>query len=106
VPLLSLCLCLWFLAWASETATSGEARLFSAARRTAEKPHRAASSEFIKGGQRELKRSGYDPGPVDGKIGPSTRSALQRFQEAHGLPITREFDIPTLTKLVDRSLQP
>jgi peptidoglycan hydrolase-like protein with peptidoglycan-binding domain len=88
-----------------EAAASGAALMFSAARRPPEQPNQASSSEFIKGGQRELKRAGYDPGAIDGKIGPSTRSALQRFQEAHGLRTTGEFDIPTLTKLIDHSLQ-
>jgi peptidoglycan hydrolase-like protein with peptidoglycan-binding domain len=99
----SLCLCL--LAFAPKAATSGDAVVFSAARRPPGQPNRAPSSEFIKGGQRELKRAGYDPGAIDGKIGPSTRSALLRFQKAHGLPTTGEFDIPTLTKLIDHSLQ-
>jgi peptidoglycan hydrolase-like protein with peptidoglycan-binding domain len=63
------------------------------------------SSEFIKGLQRELKRAGHDPGEVDGKMGPSTRQALKRFQEAHGLSTTGEADIPTLTKLLGQSLQ-
>jgi peptidoglycan hydrolase-like protein with peptidoglycan-binding domain len=63
------------------------------------------SSEFIKGLQRELKRAGHDPGEIDGKIGPSTKQALKRFQEAHGLSATGEPDIPTLTKLLEQSLQ-
>ena len=63
------------------------------------------SSEFIKGLQRELKRAGHDPGAIDGKMGPSTKQALKRFQEAHGLSATGEPDIPTLTKLLGQNLQ-
>jgi peptidoglycan hydrolase-like protein with peptidoglycan-binding domain len=63
------------------------------------------SSEFIKGLQRELKRAGHDPGEIDGKMGPSTKQALKRFQEAHRLSATGEADIPTLTKLLGQSLQ-
>jgi peptidoglycan hydrolase-like protein with peptidoglycan-binding domain len=63
-----------------------------------------ASSNFIKSLQRELKRAGYDPGVADGKMGPSTRAALRRFQEAHGLSLTGEPDIPTLTTLLGQGL--
>lgn len=35
--------------------------------------------------QRALSRAGYDPGPVDGKMGKRTKSALIAFQKAHGL---------------------
>jgi peptidoglycan hydrolase-like protein with peptidoglycan-binding domain len=64
------------------------------------------SSEFIKSLQRELKRAGYDPGATDGKMGPSTRRALTRFQEAHGLVPTGDPDIPTLSKLLRQNLPP
>ena len=36
--------------------------------------------------QRLLAQRGFDPGPVDGKAGPATRSALRRFQASVGLP--------------------
>jgi membrane-bound lytic murein transglycosylase B len=66
---------------------------------------RTPTLEFMKSLQRELKRAGYDPGRVDGKMGPSTRGALKRFQEAHGLSPSGDPDIPTLTKLLGQSLQ-
>jgi membrane-bound lytic murein transglycosylase B len=62
------------------------------------------SSGYIKSLQRELKRAGYDPGVMDGKMGPATRQALRRFQEAHGLAPTGDPDIPTLTKLLGKDL--
>jgi membrane-bound lytic murein transglycosylase B len=62
------------------------------------------SSDYIKSLQRELKRAGYDPGVMDGKMGPATRQALRRFQEAHGLAPTGDPDIPTLTKLLGKGL--
>jgi peptidoglycan hydrolase-like protein with peptidoglycan-binding domain len=64
------------------------------------------SSEFIKSLQRELKRAGYDPGATDGKMVPSTRRALPRCQEAHGLAPTGDPDIPTLTKLLRQHRPP
>jgi peptidoglycan hydrolase-like protein with peptidoglycan-binding domain len=62
------------------------------------------SSDFIMSLQRELKRAGYDPGGTDGKMGPMTRRALRRFQEAQGLSPTGEADIPTLTRLLGKEL--
>jgi phosphoglycolate phosphatase-like HAD superfamily hydrolase len=62
------------------------------------------SVDFVKSLQHELKRSGYNPGVADGKMGPSTRQALKRFQAAHGLSTTGAPDIPTLTKLLGQSL--
>ena len=35
--------------------------------------------------QRALTRAGYDPGPVDGKLGKKTRSAIKAFQRKSGL---------------------
>jgi His-Xaa-Ser repeat protein HxsA len=42
---------------------------------------------------------GYDPGPVDGKLGGKTRIALGRFQAANGLPISGAMDVETLRLL-------
>lgn len=42
---------------------------------------------------------GYDPGPVDGKLGGKTRIALGRFQAANGLPISGAMDLETLRLL-------
>ena len=110
--LASVGLALGLVAARPEVAASGEALGLSAARRKPAQPRQppapkqAPASEFIRGGQRALKRAGYDPGALDGQLGPSTREALRRFQGAHGLPITGEFDVPTLTRLVDHGLQP
>jgi hypothetical protein len=38
--------------------------------------------------QARLAREGYDPGPIDGIIGPQTRDAIAAFQSDHGLPVT------------------
>ena len=35
--------------------------------------------------QRALKAVGYSPGKIDGSYGPSTESAVKRFQQAHSL---------------------
>ncbi len=36
--------------------------------------------------QRKLMALGYDPGPVDGKVGPETRKAIRAFQKSAGKP--------------------
>lgn len=35
--------------------------------------------------QGQLKELGYDPGPIDGKLGPATRAAVVAFQKDHDL---------------------
>lgn len=44
--------------------------------------------QLVRETQTMLADKGYDPGPVDGQEGPSTRSALRAFQTARGLAVT------------------
>lgn len=37
--------------------------------------------------QQALKAAGFDPGALDGKMGPHTRSAIEAYQRAHGLTV-------------------
>ncbi len=37
--------------------------------------------------QTALKNAGYNPGPIDGKMGKRTREAIRAFQEANGLKV-------------------
>ncbi len=48
----------------------------------------AQGSPAVREVQRLLRRVGYRPGPIDGRYGPLTRSAVQWFQIKHGLPPT------------------
>src|SRR6478672_3915468 len=48
---------------------------------------RAAGSARVRAVQRHLRAAGVDPGPVDGRYGPSTEVAVRRFQSAHGLAV-------------------
>jgi hypothetical protein len=41
--------------------------------------------ELVKTLQEKLKAAGYDPGPVDGKLGVATSRALIAYQRSHGL---------------------
>ncbi len=42
--------------------------------------------------QRKLAKMGYRPGPVDGRLGPSTRRAIKQFQRANNMPATGEIE--------------
>lgn len=46
------------------------------------KPNLSTSYEKL---QQNLKERGFDPGPVDGILGPRTHSAILNFQKAHQL---------------------
>lgn len=56
--------------------------------RSAERGGPAAAQYSIADLQRALAEAGYDPGPVDGALGPSTREAVASFQHDMGLRVT------------------
>jgi peptidoglycan hydrolase-like protein with peptidoglycan-binding domain len=47
--------------------------------------YQPGGSHAVRNLQRLLQRSGYSPGPIDGRYGPLTAAATQRFQLEHGL---------------------
>jgi hypothetical protein len=49
--------------------------------------------------QRLLSALGYDPGTVDGVLGPLTRQAIAAYQRLHNLSATGDLDEPTLSAL-------
>jgi len=49
--------------------------------------------------QRELSRRGYDPGVIDGVIGPQSRDAIAAYQQDNGLPVTGRIDGPLLREM-------
>jgi peptidoglycan hydrolase-like protein with peptidoglycan-binding domain len=49
--------------------------------------------------QTALKNAGYDPGPIDGKIGAKTRKAVKDFQAANGLKADGKVGPKTWAKL-------
>ncbi|MHC4278442.1 MAG: peptidoglycan-binding domain-containing protein [Planctomycetota bacterium] len=77
----------------------------SSAKRVEQK---AASSSEGKGGQQlaqiqqaqeRLKARGFDPGAIDGILGPQTRAALNEYQAAQRLPTTGVLDEKTRKSL-------
>lgn len=49
--------------------------------------------------QELLTALGYNPGRIDGKVGPKTREALKMFQKDAGLPVTGVLDAETTQRL-------
>lgn len=57
------------------------------------------AADSIRDVQARLQEKGFDPGPVDGMMGPKTREAIRAFQTANGLPATGRLDEETQKKL-------
>jgi hypothetical protein len=54
----------------------------------AEKPSKTAIKQnIVYGIQAALKTKGFNPGKLDGKMGPTTAAALKAFQSSRGLPV-------------------
>lgn len=47
--------------------------------------HRLRNKDRVKAVQTALKNAGFDPGPVDGKMGEKTKQAVMAFQKSRGL---------------------
>lgn len=50
--------------------------------------------------QKALVKAGYDPGKIDGQMGPQTRSALRKFQKAHDLGVDGLVGLKTIRALL------
>jgi len=56
-------------------------------------------AELIRMVQLTLKDSGFDPGPIDGILGPKTRDAIKKFQIKNDLEPTGEIGEQTTNRL-------
>jgi Putative peptidoglycan binding domain len=56
--------------------------------------------------QEQLKAVGFDPGPIDGVLGPRTRAALRRYQASQRLPATGALDEATRRALLPSERPP
>jgi peptidoglycan hydrolase-like protein with peptidoglycan-binding domain len=45
--------------------------------------------------QEQLKSAGFDPGPIDGQMGPQTQKALRDYQKSKGMKATGQLDQDT-----------
>jgi peptidoglycan hydrolase-like protein with peptidoglycan-binding domain len=57
------------------------------------------SSDQIRQLQQQLQAQGYNPGSIDGKMGPKTSQALRQFQQAQGITASGKADSQTLQAL-------
>lgn len=62
----------------------------------------AAAPMSLAEAQRRLKSIGYDPGPLDGRRGKKTETAITQFQKDSGLPVTGQLDAATIEALKSR----
>jgi vacuolar-type H+-ATPase subunit H len=53
----------------------------------------------VRGAQEALRDKGFDPGPVDGVMGPRTAAAVRDFQSKEGLSATGQLDADTRARL-------
>jgi len=54
----------------------------------------------VRGAQQALRDKGFDPGPVDGKMGPRTSAAIRDFQSKEGISATGQLAAETRTRLM------
>lgn len=54
----------------------------------------------VSGAQARLRNLGFDPGPIDGLLGPRTAGALRRFQDDQGMAVTGRLDDATKSALL------
>src|SRR5690606_29266287 len=59
---------------------------------TSPAPVDLSNREVVRQAQIQLKALGFDPGAVDGHVGPPTHAALRANQRAHRLPQTGRLD--------------
>jgi peptidoglycan hydrolase-like protein with peptidoglycan-binding domain len=84
---------------------SSLAALFLAASLTAV-PVFAQSSGTVKNVQQALKDKGFDPGAVDGVMGPETRSAIKKYQASQNLEADGRLGSKTLDSLGVKEASP
>lgn len=83
----------------TDGSPSSEVRGTALAAAPREAPRPTPAPRFVRDAQQALRDLGYEPGPIDGVLGPRTRTALMRYQHAEGLPATGRLDTETLVRL-------
>lgn len=58
-----------------------------------------ADRDPVKAAQMALKERGYDIGEPDGRLGPTTRAAVLKFQKDEGLKASGRLDVETMARL-------
>lgn len=83
--------------------TTGSGRTSSPTRLDSSANTAAPSRSQIKQAQTALKQKGLYNGPVDGQVGPATRSAITQFQQQNGLKQSAQLDSSTMSSLQGNS---
>jgi peptidoglycan hydrolase-like protein with peptidoglycan-binding domain len=60
---------------------------------------RMGNGQDVRAAQEALKDKGFDPGKIDGRMGPRTQAAISEFQRSAGLRETGRFDQATRSQL-------
>jgi peptidoglycan hydrolase-like protein with peptidoglycan-binding domain len=61
---------------------------------------RASANGDVRSAQMALKEKGFDPGPIDGVMGPRTKAAVKEFQQKENLTATGQLDADTRSHLI------
>ncbi len=72
-------------------------------RRASAPPPPAQDRRLVAGTQSGLRDMGYDPGPVDGILGPRTRAAIRAYQKDHRMAVD-ERPTPALALHIEAQL--
>ena len=80
-------------------AVSRGSRSSTGARMHASRGGAAGSHSQVMAMQQALKDKGFDPGPIDGTVGPRTTAAVRAYQQAENLALTGRMDRDTAAKL-------
>jgi hypothetical protein len=59
----------------------------------------SGSQTHVAAAQQALKTNGYNPGPIDGYMGPQTSAAVREYQQREQLQVTGQLDPETLGRL-------
>ncbi len=90
---------LWSLIGATSGLASSEHGVGFSAPVNPEQRATTAAPWFVRDAQRTLRDLGYQPGPIDGVMGPRTQTALRSYQRTEGLPVTGRLDPETMARL-------
>jgi peptidoglycan hydrolase-like protein with peptidoglycan-binding domain len=96
-PWIALAVTLSLLLLDAPLAITASSEVTAAAARPGTPPQPAP--RYVREAQRALRDLGYDPGPVDGVVGPRTREALVKYQRSEKIAVTGRLDPETMVRL-------
>lgn len=96
-PWIALAVLLSLLLLDAPLAFTAGAEMTAVAARPGTPPQPAP--RYVREAQRALRDLGYEPGPVDGVVGPRTREALAKYQRSEKIAVTGRLDPETMVRL-------